>query len=1163
MSLVEEGKSKQQDVVSEVNDDRAGEVGAGSSATAIQPDSIAELPNDQSPEIGEQISPTPKKRKWLRRTLIVLAVLIALAIAATVALYMRLSSGAMSSEALTQRVADSVADALPEDVAFEFDEVSISLDPLRGLLANISNIAVRDNRFGLVANSKNISFGLRLSGLLRGAVQIRDVEIEQPSIAVQRATESQLSLQQLDLSGVAPAEGSAPLTPLARIGTGLGQLHDVADRMLAISSRLGLGRITVLDGSLALSRSRGVQQNYSSIRASVAIAHSTNSFTAEATGVGSGGSWRFAGSAAPVQEGRGHELKMVLHDVILPELLPAFGRENFSLRTDVPLTLSMRSKYVDENTVPTASFDAEVGSSYLYIGERDLALLDGGQISLIWSPEHNALSVETAMLRFGDTVLPFLGYIGTSQNNPLHELDIKLVARDAVLAPRDVDGIAPLSIELIGVNGRFDIAGRFLSLDALEMRTGEVRLLGSASINFQPQFPSMAGAVSASAMSSDVLKQIWPPTLAGGARRWFLRNVKEGQIEGAEMTFAIPAGLVGNRDPEKQFPKDAFSGTMRFSNARVRTFGDVPDLSARTGQLGFNEFGLTASVEEASALSPSGATVDIPSAIFRLPVLGPRNPEAQATVSMIGNALDMAEIADAAPLGFMTKRGVPPKAVSGQAVAEVAATFRLSSKIAPEDVSTIATVRLSDFSSSVPIQDRIISDGDVVVEIEPQGTSVRGNAKLDGLDADVNLFLPAGGAAGSKTDIRLVLSDAQRKKLGIDLGEMLTGPTPVEVGDVDASGARPIIVDLARARLSLPSVGWSKGVGIPATLSFLLTDKGDRQALEQIQLRGEGFSASGRADLSKARGLERLQLSDVSLRRGDKASMDIRRTANTAYLLDIKGEQLDVRGLIRTIKKTSGDDGEGEGIDFAIDGDVRKLAGFGGKTINDAKFSLQSDGSTPSALKFTGNQGGRSTVSATIEGGNGSSWLSLNAQKGGDLLAFLDITESVTDGRLSVSASLGRGNGATVGQVFLSDFKVGNSDSLERLARSVPRNGNQANTNTVRRFEQARMDFTLRNGRLVMDDAQIRGPAMGVTLNGSIDLKASQLRLNGVYVPAYGLNNAFSRIPILGTIVGGDRNQGLLGVTFRVSGNVSDPLLTVNPISAIAPGIFRRIFEFR
>lgn len=1157
MSLVEDDKSKQQ---GPLTDAPGLIVNEGDGEVRLSEANEDALP-EQPPVYDDH--PTPKKRRWLRWVFGGLSIFLVILLVAFGALYLRLSSGAMSSSVLADKVAENVAGALPEGVSFDFDGVSLSVDPLRGLLANIINPSLKDARSGVTAKSVNVSVGVRLSGLFRGAVKIRDVEIEKPFVSVQLASEAQRAIQQMDLSGDAPGRDSAEPTPLARVGQELKRLHDFATQILMRGGDLGLRRITVLDGSLALSRSRGLQQNYSSISSTLLLATDDNSLSVVASGVGKGGSWRFEGSADPVVDGRGHEIKLALYDVILPELIPAFGRENFSLRTDVPLRLSMRSKFLDDNSVPTAAFDAEIGSSYLYIGERDLALLDSGQISLIWDPEQNALSVETAVLRFGDTVLPFIGYIRSSENSPLSEVDIRLVSRNTVLAPRDVTGIAPLGIELIGVNGRFDISSRYLSVDAFELRTGETRLLASANVNFQPQFPSMAGALSTTGIESSKLKQIWPPTLAGGARRWFVRNVKEGQIDSADVIFAIPAGLVGNRDPEKQFPKDAFSGLLKFTDARVRTFGDLPDLEASSGQLGFDEFGLTASMEQGSALSPSGERVDIPSAIFRLPVLGPRHPEAQATVSMIGKASDLAKIADAAPLSFMTKRGVPPESVTGDAVAEVSATFNLSNKIAPEEVATVATVRLSGFSSSVPIQDRVISEGDVVVEIDSKGTAVRGNAKLDGIDADVNLFLPAGGKPGTKTNIRIVLTDAQRKKLGIDLGEMLTGPTPVEVGEINAEGARPISVNLANARLSLPSIGWSKGVGVPAVMTFLLIDKNGDQSLEDIKLNGNGFSASGRAELSKARGLEKLQLSKVSLRRGDVASMEIRRTAKTAYLINIEGDQIDVRGLIRAVKKSANSGSGGEGIDFAIDGKVERLAGFGGKVVSNAEFSIQTDGGTPSALQFSGGQSGNRKVSATIEGGNGSSWLSMNAQNGGDMLAFLDVTESVIEGNLSLSASLGRGNAATVGQVFLSKFKVGNSKNLEQLARSVPRNSNQAGIAPVRQFEQARMDFTLRNGRLVMDDAQIRGPAMGVTLNGSIDLKASNMRLNGVYVPAYGLNNVFSRIPIFGTIIGGDRNQGLLGVTFRVSGNLSDPILTVNPISAIAPGIFRRIFEFR
>ncbi|MFS8543602.1 MAG: acetylglutamate kinase [Limnochordales bacterium] len=41
------------------------------------------------------------------------------------------------------------------------------------------------------------------------------------------------------------------------------------------------------------------------------------------------------------------------------------------------------------------------------------------------------------------------------------------------------------------------------------------------------------------------------------------------------------------------------------------------------------------------------------------------------------------------------------------------------------------------------------------------------------------------------------------------------------------------------------------------------------------------------------------------------------------------------------------------------------------------------------------------------------------------------------------------------------------------------------------------------------------------------------------------------------------RDGGLIGITYRLSGKFGDPKLQVNPISAIAPGFLRELFEFR
>ena len=63
-------------------------------------------------------------------------------------------------------------------------------------------------------------------------------------------------------------------------------------------------------------------------------------------------------------------------------------------------------------------------------------------------------------------------------------------------------------------------------------------------------------------------------------------------------------------------------------------------------------------------------------------------------------------------------------------------------------------------------------------------------------------------------------------------------------------------------------------------------------------------------------------------------------------------------------------------------------------------------------------------------------------------------------------------------------------------------------------------------------------------------------------MPLYGLNNMFGQIPIVGLFLGGG-NEGIFGITYEVTGSTGNPRPIVNPISAIAPGLLRKFFEFR
>ena len=49
----------------------------------------------------------------------------------------------------------------------------------------------------------------------------------------------------------------------------------------------------------------------------------------------------------------------------------------------------------------------------------------------------------------------------------------------------------------------------------------------------------------------------------------------------------------------------------------------------------------------------------------------------------------------------------------------------------------------------------------------------------------------------------------------------------------------------------------------------------------------------------------------------------------------------------------------------------------------------------------------------------------------------------------------------------------------------------------------------------------------------------------------------------IGLLLGNGRDRGLLGVTFKLEGDADSPDVSINPLSIVAPGIFRSIFEFR
>ena len=110
-------------------------------------------------------------------------------------------------------------------------------------------------------------------------------------------------------------------------------------------------------------------------------------------------------------------------------------------------------------------------------------------------------------------------------------------------------------------------------------------------------------------------------------------------------------------------------------------------------------------------------------------------------------------------------------------------------------------------------------------------------------------------------------------------------------------------------------------------------------------------------------------------------------------------------------------------------------------------------------------------------------------------------------------------------------------------------------------FETLVAPFIKRGDIIMVKEARASGLAIGLTTEGQADLAAETIDVNGTLVPAYSVNSLFANVPVLGELLVGEKGGGMFAATYRMTGPLDDPVVTVNPLAALAPGILRELFS--
>jgi hypothetical protein len=1109
----------------------------------------------------------------LKHALAVLAGIVVLAVVVVIVSIVIILSGPTELGFVRDRIASALATRLGDEYEVSVGAAVVDVDPVYGLVLRVDNVAVRDDQGSIVANVPSTRLDIDPAALFAFRLDVQAVELNNAELAFARAATGRIYLgNSRTRNDVAlRAQAAEPDVEADEGGfpTLLAALH-LLDRGIEPAIKgaadAGLRRFAFNNGTIDFwDAARAQLRHFPRSDLAIALDPVTSTFNATLATSGYSGRWTAEVERDVDVSSGGRSLSVVFSQLTLADILPNLGDRNNSVTADIPLYGRATVRYDRDGEVADAAVRLDFGAGvYRFSEGNESILLDEATVKLRWDANKNAIIVEPSTIFFGESRGVVVGTITPEGDPAFGRYRYDLESRGAILAPDDSHE-PPLIAQRIAVSGTADLAERLLTFDNAVLQTPLGTVAAAGSLGFEGQTPSLAMAASISEMPIAAAKQIWIPLIAPGARRWVLEHVSDGRIVSGKFEAAIPGGLLWTgRRP--QLPDEMLRLEMRLEDVSFTTIGDLPPVRHASGVavLAGSTFGID--LEAGVIEVPSGETVTIDAGAFAVANTAQRYPEGVVEMQVSGEAGPLGEIADADPFLALQRQQITPADLSGTADASLSVRLPLRPDVSEADIDWRVSIDGVDLASKAPIVGRNVSDADVNIIVTPVDVTVRGTAKIDDVPADIDMSHPiAGGdlAAGSGQQmVRLNLDDAARKRLGIGLDDILAGSVGTFVSNAEGDRAgQHYDLDLKRARLVLPGLGWSKGIGVPASLSFDLIPNDGGYAVEQLTLAGANFGFSGTAQLDSAYGLVSADISHFSLRKGDEISFEMRRSKN-GYAITARGKSFDMRGILASLRTETV---VGNQPDIAVDAQIEKLTGYNQEAVTGAKVSLHSVAGVTRKLTFLGKLGGSDLVATYSDTREGAS-LQLSSPDGGRVMRFANLYSRINGGNLRVDASRPGPTGPLVGTFDLNNFAIVGEPAMERVVATSTRNDGGGRTgvdpNHIR-FERMVINFAKTDQAITISDALLRGTTVGATFNGRFDLATSNMSINGTYLPSYQFNNFFGRIPILGLALGGGASEGLIGVTFKIQGTMDEPQLFINPLSAVAPGIFRKIFEFQ
>jgi hypothetical protein len=716
----------------------------------------------------------------------------------------------------------------------------------------------------------------------------------------------------------------------------------------------------------------------------------------------------------------------------------------------------------------------------------------------------------------------------------------------------------PLEIADFVLTGGLSENGRRLDIGKFEIRTAGPKLSTSGVFIGDEQTWSYSGTFSLSAFPAAHIEKYWPAGLKPLARDWVMTNITAGTVEQLDLRIALRK----REDNAEPLVLDVVKGAFRYTGLTIRFMDHLPPVTKVDGFATFDDKDLKFTIArgELEGVKLTGGRVDI---------LGFERPNEDFIVvaPIEGKLSDILRVLDKPPLGFASALGVNPVAVGADVKATIDVRFLLGREVKLDTVDIRADAELARFSWKKGLFGLDLADGRFKLAVDKKGMTLAGDGRLGDEAASLKWNESFGKEAAPRRtlDLKTRFKVETLAAAGFDVRQYLSGSYGAELkitGTDDGRTQIDGVYDLQDAAFTTPGIPITKPRGMAATGRSLVVMQHQRVvAVPRFSVESAAVTSSGSASFHP----DGVTLRTMELARLVAGRTDLRATIqgdkDGAKVVRIDGGTFDIAPILAA-RNESGDvalpsfraSAKLNRLYVARDRYVSDFVGevfYDGKRWRSMAMDAKVGRGTPLALRLIEVAGGRA--------------LQVTTQDAGAALKALNITDTVVGGTLMIRANADdkKPDGGFIGSAELRQYRIIRAPVMARLLAmaSFEGLGNLLATDQGVEFGTLVLPFRYNQGMIEVKDGRAEGSQIGITVSGRVDSRRDIANINGTIVPLYMLNSMVGKIPLLGEVIVKEKGGGLFAARFAVEGELKNPSFTVNPLSILTPGPFRRLFE--